>query len=128
MKVCFTGYCHNYQVDSMSSKLRLQLKMFYYWLLQETSGECLELLCLTTFQRYGFIRSFYFVPYLFPFHMARRPNKDFLVFFLSVAKVILDTKVFRQSTGGGIFCFHVWSEVDIFSRWVSVISFCSLAN
>lgn len=103
--VCFTGYCHNYQVNSMSSKLQFQLRIFYYWLLQETSGQCLELLCLTTFQRRGFIRSFYFAPYLFPLHMTRRPNKDFLIFFLSMVKMVLDTKFFRQSTSGGVFLF-----------------------
>lgn len=128
MKVCFTGYCHNYQVDSMSSKLRLQLKNILLLVASRNIWRVLRALVPYNISRHGFIRSFYFVPYLFPFHMARRPNKDFLVFFLSVAKVILDTKFFRQYTGGGIFCFHVWSEVDIFSRWVSVISFCSLAN
>lgn len=40
---------------------------------------------------------------LCPLHMARRPNEDFLIFFLSVVKVILDTKFFRQCTSGGVF-------------------------
>lgn len=60
--VCFTDYCHNYQIDSMSSKLQFQLRIFYYCLLQETSGECLELLCLT-FQTCGSILLFCPLPF-----------------------------------------------------------------
>lgn len=88
----------------MPSKLQFRLRIFYYLLLQETSGECLELKCITAFQRHSFIGFLGFVPFMWQEELTE-------TLFFSL-KVIPDIKLFGLCEGGSFCWLLVQSEVD----------------